>query len=211
MGGSGRRGSGQRSSGLRSRGFAALYDWVTNAKERLEFGPIRRRLLQDVSGDVLDIGAGTGANIPYYPAAATVTALEPNPYMRRRGTRRSGLASVTWIAGIAEDLPFPDKSFDAVVCTLVLCSVTDVEQALAEAHRVLRDQGRLIFFEHVVSRRLHKVQNLLNPLWKFIADGCNLNRDTRAHIETAGFQIQALAETQISPIMPAIYGWAVKR
>lgn len=190
--------------------FASLYDHITRFHEKRKFGGIRRRLVGRLTGDILEIGAGTGKNLPYYSSDASVTALEPDPYMMRRGERMASPASVTWVEGRAEELPFPDESFDAAVFTLVLCSVDSVEKSLAEARRVLRPRGRLVFFEHVRSERHAKVQDFLNPMWRFFGAGCNLNRDTRSGIEAAQFQIKELHEGKIISLMPLIYGRAVK-
>lgn len=188
--------------------FASLYDHITRFHEKHKFSGVRRRLVGHLTGDILEIGAGTGKNLPYYSPEAAVTALEPDPYMMRRGERMASPATVTWVEGRAEELPFIDGSFDAVVFTLVLCSVGSVEKSLEEARRVLRPRGRLVFFEHVRSERHAKTQNFLNPAWRFFGAGCNLNRDTRASIETAGFEIKEMSRGKIVSLMPTIYGWA---
>jgi len=176
---------------------------------------------------VLDIGAGTGANLSYLRAAARVVATEPDPAMRRRliahvATRaaaRDGRGTsdaadgrdavdepagaggpVEVVDATAESLPFPDAAFDAVVCTLVLCTVDDLDRALTEARRVLRPGGRLIVLEHVRgSGRLARWQDRVEPLWRRIAAGCHPNRDTRAAIERAGFGFERVEEFQPMP------------
>lgn len=131
--------------------FAALYDWLGGAAERGWMGRRRSRLLAEASGSVLEIGGGTGANLAHYREAAYVVVAEPDPFMRGKLRRKLGAARVpveVSEAG-AEALPFSDGSFDAVVSTLVLCTVPDQGVALAEIRRVLRPGGRLLFIEHV--------------------------------------------------------------
>lgn len=170
--------------------FAALYDYQARPVEKRWLGARRAGLLGDLEGDVLEVGAGTGANVPYYRKASRVVLAEPDPAMRQRLASKTGHATVP--VEIREDtsesLEDPDETFDAVVYGLVLCTIPDPERALAEAHRVLRPDGRLVLLEHVrASGRLATWQDRLDPLWSRIAAGCHPNRDTRAAIERAGF------------------------
>jgi ubiquinone/menaquinone biosynthesis C-methylase UbiE len=177
---------GQRSH----RVFAAVYDRMNRPLERSWLGERRARLLADLSGDVLDVGAGTGANLAHLRRAARVVATEPDPAMRKRltGKLTEAHAPVEVADAPAESLPYPDASFDAVVYTLVLCTVADPDAALAEARRVLKPSGRLVVLEHVRGAgRLARWQDRLDPLWSRFGAGCHLNRDTRATIERAGF------------------------
>ena len=147
--------------------------------------------------EVLEIGAGTGPNLAFYPPNTThITAVDPNPSMRpymEVNMRALGWKTgegVRWAEGVAEALPLPDASVDAVVCTLVLCSVEDVAGAVREAARVLRPGGRFLFIEHTAAQRgglLRLGQAVLNPLQVWLADGCHLIRDPLAAIEGAGF------------------------
>ncbi|TCK21005.1 class I SAM-dependent methyltransferase [Pseudonocardia endophytica] len=172
------------------RVFAAVYDRMVGPMERTVIGPIRSELVGGLTGSVLDVGAGTGANLTHFRAASRVVAAEPDPAMRRRLTDRLDGARVpveVSDAG-AEALPFPDASFDAVVFTLVLCTIPDPGRALAEARRVLRPGGRLVALEHVRGHGGHaRWQARLDPVWTRVMAGCHLDRDTAAEIRSAGF------------------------
>lgn len=173
--------------------FAAVYDAQIRGLEQAIMGERRARLLADLTGEVLDIGAGTGVNLRYFRRAARVVAAEPDPAMRKRLIARLPLACVPIEVDdvTAESLPYPNASFDAVVFTLVLCTVADPDRALAEAHRVLKPGGRLIVLEHVRgSGRLARWQDRLTPVWSRLLAGCHPNRDTRAAIERAGFSFE---------------------
>jgi len=151
--------------------------------------------------DLVEIGVGTGPSLKYYPREEypnlSITAIDPNnfmlPYLYKNmdalGWSREG---ISWQLGTAEALPLEDSSTDAVVCTLVLCSVSDVEKAVKEAKRVLRPGGQFLFIEHTIAQPnaslLFKIsQRFLNPLQRALADGCNLTRDPLPAIENAGF------------------------
>lgn len=182
---------------------AALYDRMTGSCERSLTGPIRQKLIGPLVGpEVLEVGAGTGANLPYYRPDIQLTAVEPDPHMLRRAKERARKLSreVRWVQAPAEALPFTDGSFVAVVTTLVLCTVRDVEKALAEMRRVLRPGGELRFIEHVAVEGFGlRMQRMLNPLWSRIAAGCHLDRDTAAALRRAGFQIETLETRRIPP------------
>jgi ubiquinone/menaquinone biosynthesis C-methylase UbiE len=175
--------------------FAALYDRLTKALEREVLAPRRASLLGELQGQVLDVGAGTGANLPHLHRAERLVATEPDAAMRRRLARKLGDARVpVEVAGVpAESLPFPDATFDAVVFACVLCSVADPEAAVAEARRVLKPAGRLIVLEHVRGAgRLAEWQDRITPLWSRLMGGCHPNRATAATIERAGFRFDRL-------------------
>jgi ubiquinone/menaquinone biosynthesis C-methylase UbiE len=186
--------------GAVSRMIAAVYDLATAGMEQQVFGAHRRRLLEAARGRILDVGAGTGANLPHYPWShvSELVLLDPSPGMLARARRKAtalGVA-VQLRRGRAEQLPFEDESFDTIVFTLALCTIPDPGGALREARRVLRPNGRLLVLEHVRARDpgLASWQDRLTPLWKTIAGGCHPNRDTRATIEAAGFEFESVEE-----------------
>jgi ubiquinone/menaquinone biosynthesis C-methylase UbiE len=158
----------------------------------------RDRTLAGMSGRVLEVGAGDGANFRHYPSGVShLVAVEPEPYLRARALERAETidVEVEIVDGVAEDLGFADGSFDAAVVTLTLCSVDDQDRALREIHRVLRPGGELRFFEHVraESAPMRAVQRTLDAtVWPLVAGGCHTGRDTQAAIEGTGFQITRL-------------------
>lgn len=175
--------------------MAKVYDRVMAGIEDGGARSWRAELLTGLDGDVLEIGAGTGANVDHYPAAVDRLVLsEPDRHMRVQLEERvaevraagTGPESVEVVDAGASDLPYPDASFDAVVSTLVLCTVPDQPAALAEIERVLRPGGRLVFLEHVAAthkpRRL-RWQRRVEPVWKRVAGGCHLTRTTGLAID----------------------------
>jgi ubiquinone/menaquinone biosynthesis C-methylase UbiE len=178
--------------------LAALYDPVLRIIEAGGLARWRAEVLQTARGRVLEIGAGTGLNLPHYPAAVDeVVLLEPDPHMRKRLVHRVRVsrARVTIVGAAAAPLPFGDSAFDTVVVTLVLCTVPDVPHALLEMRRVLKPGGQLVFLEHVGgaegSRRL-RWQRWMEPAWRRVAGDCHLTRRTVEAITTAGFTIDSL-------------------
>ncbi|MFQ3584227.1 MAG: class I SAM-dependent methyltransferase [Cyanobacteriota bacterium] len=174
-------------------------------------GCYRRELLANVQGAVLEIGFGTGLNLPHYPQhIENITALDPNPGMGSLARRRIACSSIAvdWQEGDAQELPFPNQSFDSVVSTWTLCSIPDLARALQEIQRVLRGGGKLFFLEHGLSEdpKVQRWQNRLNPIQKVIADGCNLNRDMAQLIREAGFQFEEL-ERFYMPNEPKFIGY----
>ncbi|MGB8003556.1 MAG: class I SAM-dependent methyltransferase [Gaiellaceae bacterium] len=176
--------------------------------ERRGFGERRDRLVGALEGRVLEIGAGTGLNVPRYRAAEQVVVVEPDATYGRRLLARGDEASVPVevVATRAEQLPFADESFDHAVASLALCSMTDVDAVLGELRRVLRPGGSLVFLEHVRSPSAKRArwQDRLTPLQRRIADGCHLNRDTPAAIERAGFDLTELERFAMPPGHPLI-------
>lgn len=177
----------------------------------------KEKLFSDLSGSVLEIGAGTGANFDYYPKGLDLWMLEPSPYMRDYLHDKAEKAEqdVHIISGFAEDIPLPDNKFDAVVTTLVLCTVNDVEQSLSEIYRVLKPGGRFHFIEHVAASEkslLRTLQNGISPFWKIMADGCHPNRDTGEWIQKSRFSDIEIERTRvrIPVVAPHIIGSAVK-
>jgi ubiquinone/menaquinone biosynthesis C-methylase UbiE len=181
--------------------WAAGYDLQARGNEDGFVGEARRTLLAAVHGDVLEIGAGRGANIPHYPRRRDlrVIATDPDPAMLARARRRplDGLNLEFREMG-AYPLPFPAQTFDFVVVTLALCTIPDPARALAEARRVLRDEGRLLFIEHVRARddhpRIGRWQDRMAPAWKLCAHGCRINQDTRQLIADSGFGFEWIEE-----------------
>jgi ubiquinone/menaquinone biosynthesis C-methylase UbiE len=196
--------------------IAALYDRGARRAEEAGLRERRRELLAGLEGDVLEVGAGTGLNLEHYPPGVTLVLLEPDPYMRRRLAER--VSSSARKAGVvdasAEALPFPDESFDAVVTTLVLCSVSDVELALAEMRRVLRPGGRLLLIEHVRGEgRMALFQDVIAPASKLVAS-CAPNRRTAEAVREAGFDLVEEPFRLLGGApwtRPAFRGTAVKR
>lgn len=198
--------------------FAALYDPLGASMERRWMGARRARLLAGASGVVLEVGGGTGANLAHYRGVDRVTVAEPDPYMRGRlGQKARGAGvPVEIVAAGAEDLPFPDASFDTVVSTLVLCTVPDQAAALQEIRRVLRPGGRLLFVEHVrATGSWARWQDRIDPIWGRLFGGCHPNRDTVAAIVGAGFEVEVrerfLPPNSLSGLTPYVQGSAVVR
>jgi ubiquinone/menaquinone biosynthesis C-methylase UbiE len=187
-----------------------MYDLLMGPAERAVLGKLRRGLLRKATGRVLEIGAGTGANLPHYPPGIRVVLLEPNPSHRNRGKRKH--PGSTWVEGQGEDLPFPDDSFDTVVATFVLCSVEDPRQTISEIRRVLRSSGRFLFLEHIRSetRWEQRIQDLASPLWQLLT-GCRCNRPTLAFLKRGGFYLEEkqILHLAIPPLNPQVVGTAV--
>ncbi|TJY72580.1 class I SAM-dependent methyltransferase [Arthrobacter sp. CAU 1506] len=200
--------------GLRSALFAAQYDAAMRQAEHEELASRRAALLSGLNGIVYDVGAGTGANLRHFPPSCQVTAVEPDPNMRKRLEAKVGsVGNVRVVAAGAEALQAEDASVDAVVFTLVLCSVPDQATALAETRRVLKPEGRLLFLEHVRGTGAHATfQDLLRPVWSFAAQGCQLNRNTVAAISAAGFNVAVQDEFSVGPgwlpVNPMVMGTA---
>jgi ubiquinone/menaquinone biosynthesis C-methylase UbiE len=197
---------------LWGRVFAALYDRVMAATEDAGLRDARREVLAGARGRVLEIGAGTGANVALYPEAVSELVLtEPEEPMARRLRPRAGGAQV--VVAPAEALPFEDDSFDTVVCTLVLCTVADQDRAAAEIRRVLKPGGRLLLVEHVrsVDPGLARWQDRLDGFQRRVAHGCLANRNTAEALRRAGFAVDVEAwELPKAPkyARPAIRGTA---
>ena len=192
--------------GLRSRFFAFTYDRFSKGMEDAGLAEMRRNLIEGASGDVLEIGGGTGANLGYYAAGVgSLTITEPERPMLKRLERkvRERNSRATVLRAPAEDLPFEDASFDTVVSTLVLCGVDDQPRAVRELRRVLRPGGRLIFIEHVRSDdpQTAKMQDRMNPLNRFVVC-CDCNRPTLDTVRSAGFDVTELEQTELPKAPP---------
>ncbi len=198
--------------------MATIYDGFMEATERACLRDWRAQLLAGLDGDVLELGAGTGVNLEHLPRQlGRLVLTEPDRHMRAklaaRVQRLGREAEVSGASAVA--LPFDDASFDAVISTLVLCSVPSLERSLAEVFRVLRPGGRFIFLEHVgaprgTSRR--RIQGLVDPFWRHAAGGCRLLRDTERAILDAGFQLDTVERESmrkaLAIVRPSIRGVA---
>ncbi len=198
--------------------FAAVYDRIMHRGEERTMGRRRGELVAKACGRTLEIGAGTGANISYYPDAVEELILaEPFEPMRRRLERKlrtSGKMASTLDAS-AEAIPLEEESVDTVVSKLVLCTVDFPDLALAEVARVLRPRGQLLFVEHVRSQSPRRAswQDRLETPWRHFAAGCRCNRDTIASIRAAGFSTEHedVHWKGVPPIVaPLVIGHAVK-
>jgi ubiquinone/menaquinone biosynthesis C-methylase UbiE len=193
-----------------SRLLAAIYDPFMRATERACLSGWRRELLAGLTGRVVEIGAGTGVNLEHYPESVSELVLtEPDRHMRTR-LERAALAarrSAEILPAHAMALPLPDRSADAVVSTFVLCSVDDPRAALAEAWRVLRPGGALLFLEHVAAdERPARLawQERLDPVWHRIADGCRLTRRTGELVAEQGFEIEWQKRESMRKALPIV-------
>jgi ubiquinone/menaquinone biosynthesis C-methylase UbiE len=175
------------------RSFASIYDRMNAAMEAGFMGRRRATLIGPLTGRVLEIGAGTGANLQHYQHADQVVCTEPSAPMRARLAARVGNAAVPIEVRDtpAESLPFDDASFDVAVSTLVLCTVSNVDATLAEVRRVLKPGGRLVFIEHGggAEGKRGTWQRRLDPAWTRFGCGCHLTRDVKVNLERCGYDI----------------------
>lgn len=189
-----------------------IFPWLNDAlTKNPELLRMREEALAQARGRVVEIGFGTGANLPYYPSAVDVVfGVEPNDGMARRAAQRiaASRVSVQVVGATAERLPFPAGSFDTAVSTLTLCSVSDPATALQELRRVLRRDGRLIVIEHGLAPEpgVAKWQNRLNRIENVLACGCNLNRPIAELLERAGFRFDT-HRARFVPGIPRTHGW----
>ena len=201
--------------------MALFYDRAIAKTEEACLRQWRQELLRQLHGDVLELGAGTGANVGFYPDEVSRLVLsEPDRHMRRQLSSKLeslGLSRASVAGGSAERIEAADESFDWVVSSLVCCSVNNLQASLAEVRRVLKPGGGFVFMEHVAatagtSRR--KWQNRLNPLWKTLMGNCHLNRETEQAIVDAGLEIAQIERESMRkapPIVrPTIRGIAIK-
>jgi SAM-dependent methyltransferase len=200
--------------------FARMYLRTAAGAEERGASDHRRRLLEGLRGTVVEIGAGHGLNFPLYPPEVTeVVAIEPEPTLRSQAeiAAESANVPIRVLAGVAEELPLEGRSADAVVASLVLCSVPAQQHALAEIRRVLRPGGELRFYEHVVPhcqpKRLLLKAIDRSGLWPAIAGGCHPARDTTGAIMQAGFDIEEIerfgfSAQRFQPQIPHILGIA---
>lgn len=188
--------------------LAPLYDPLLEPFERLGLTRLRQQIVVSARGRVLEVGVGTGRTLPYYRQATEIIGIDPDPRRIRRAHARAAAAvvPVTLRLGEAEDLPFASISFDTAVATFVLCTVRDLDRALAEIRRVLRPGGALRLLEHVRAPQatVATIQDALTPIWRPLAGGCHLNRDTLAAVKRAGFEIERV-ESRLGGIVLLIF------
>lgn len=184
--------------------FAWAYARCGSASDSRGAQAHRQLLLAGLRGVVVEVGAGNGLNFPHYPDTVTeVIAMEPESHLRAAAERVArGHRRVRVIDASAEAIPAASGSFDAAVTSLVLCSVASQAVALAELKRVVRPGGELRFYEHVVSQHsgLAYLEGLATPVWKRMAAGCHLNRDTLQEIEAAGFVVEQVERLSFAPV-----------
>lgn len=189
---------------IRSFLIAKSYDYAMRNTEKRCLQKWRRELLAQANGELLEIGAGTGVNLPHYPEAVTRIVLsEPDAQMRKNllhkteQLQQDRLVITPWGA---DSIEMPDTSFDTIVSTLVLCSVPSLETSLQEIHRLLRPNGVLLFLEHVLSDHPPTAiwQRRIEPFWSFCAGNCHLTRNTAGAIGAAGLKIEQLTEAPMT-------------
>ena len=190
--------------------MAAAYDRFMRGSEEACLAQWRAELLRDLSGAVLEVGAGTGVTLAHYPRSiARLVLCEPDAHMQRKLKKKAdaALRNIEISDASLDSLPFKAGEFDAVVCSLVLCSVPDQRAALAEIARVLKPGGRLVFLEHVAAdgrpARL-KWQQRIEPVWKRLMGNCHLTRRTEAAIAAAGFEIERIQRESIRKALPIV-------
>ncbi|MBO0808575.1 MAG: class I SAM-dependent methyltransferase [Actinobacteria bacterium] len=203
---------------VRSSLFALTYDRQIAKTEQAGLQAMRQRLLAQTAGNVIEIGGGTGANLPWYGSGVeSLTITEPEPAMVRRLQRhaREQAPRARVLRAPAEDLPFDDGTFDVAVSTLVLCGVSDQPRALRQLRRVLRPGGQLLFIEHVRAGdpRIARRQDRLNWLNQLVVC-CDCNRPTLTSIQAAGFTVTEVEHTTLpkapSFVSPLVVGIATR-
>jgi len=168
------------------------YDFLEAPMERMFFSKLRREMLKEVSGKVLDVGVGTGKNLPYYPEGIELHGIDISPRMLEKARKRADKLRMDVDLQVmdVEELKFPDQTFDFVVVTFVFCSVTDPVKGLRELARVIKDDGTMLMLEHVRSKNrvLGKLMDWLNPVARWLF-GPNINRRTVDNVKAAGLEV----------------------
>ncbi len=165
-------------------------------------------LFQSLPHNVVELGPGVGANFRYLPKGATLTAVEPNPHMHKGLRKRAEKHDIDLriLANGAEAIELPDNSVEAVICTLVLCTVDDLTGTLKEVRRILQPGGQFLFLEHVAAPEGHwrrRLQNTIFHPWRYFFEGCRTNRNTADYLRSAGFEHLDIEEyTMTGPFIP---------
>ncbi len=210
----------ERSERVHHPVFARLYARLAASAEAAGAAEHRDELLSGLHGRVVEVGSGPGTNFSHYPPAVReIIAIEPEPYLRARARLAASTVPVKVVGASAAALPLANGSADAVVFSLVLCSVISPATALAEAARILGAGGELRFYEHVRSadRRVARYQDRVDRLWPYVTGGCHCNRDTEAAIATAGFTLLRIRRFDFRPrrislpVTPHVIGIALAR
>jgi ubiquinone/menaquinone biosynthesis C-methylase UbiE len=169
---------------------------IQMSMQQEHFEPYRRRAVAAARGRILEIGVGSGLNLPLYPSGSRVVGLDPSAKLlsMAREAMADRAQTIELIEGSAESIPFPDHEFDTVVTTWTMCSIPDLRKALAEVRRVLKKDGRLVFAEHgrAPEPSVARWQDALTPVWKRVGGGCHLNRPIDELIVAAGFRVDGL-------------------
>lgn len=205
-------------SRMNHRWHAAAYDLFMGLGRR-RMDELRRATAGRAGGRVLEIGCGTGLNLAYYDwdQVESLDATEPDLFMLKRARKKAGDLPLAIQQRLrlhqapAERLPFADSSFDTVVASLVLCTVSDPAAAAAETKRLLRPGGTLYFIEHVRGEgATATAQRLLQPAWGWAAAGCHLDRDSELTLAGAGMRVRVQERFRLGPLLPAILGTATR-
>ncbi len=194
------------------RAFAAFWQWQTGHEGAAERA-LRRDVVSQATGRVLELGVGVGTNWEHLPDGIEYVGIEPDPYMLDRARKHAAQLgrNFTLELVVAEDLPFEPASFDTILVTLTLCTVTDQALSLSEALRVLKPGGKLLFLEHVrpEGRVKSRLFGAITPLWRRVGGGCHPNRRTLESIRAAGFEVAELRQLQMKGL-PIVVGTALK-
>ena len=190
-----------------------LIDWTCKQNSNMRQ---RQKVVPFAKGKVLEIGVGSGLNIPFYDKSQVqqLTAIDPSEEIWNRNknnTEELGF-EFQFIKAFADNIPIDNNTFDSVVITYTLCSIPETDKALEEVRRVLKPNGQLIFCEHgkAPDKSVQNWQNIINPLWKRIGGGCNLHRDIPFIIENSGFKISSLETMYIPGWKPASFNfWGI--
>lgn len=177
--------------------FASKYDsFMTNLEIILH--PIRKELIGDLEGDILEVGSGTGTNFEHYNSKAKVIAVEPSSFMLEKSKVKlpENRQINTYNMGVNDpklDSTIKNHSLDYIICTLVLCTIPDQKLAFEKFKKWLKPSGKLIVLEHIHAQKKPRriLYNMVNPLWRIVGDGCNINRDTDLSLKDAGFKVQS--------------------